>query len=525
MEYGHLKYSIIYYFSIILLIFGLISLFINILHYCLLLSSNAEENNQAIMPVLYSFSFDYSSTKNPEYYERLPNLGYTGKPIYDCYIGKCQYYQEYECEEESCDPDSGHCTYRTTTCKRYTSSFQYKSSLQCRDNKGKYCDKCSEMKDYTLEKCSCSHSYSDDDYLSSYYCTADNVILNWKNYYYDNSTGYISYLKDVVPSNKECQNDMKQCGILDELGNKLCVTKSFWCPINYITLNPSDRNYTYKNITIDGVTIYYTNEAIYDGRVVGGFYVDSDLKINYNIGDCQIITTSKISELMNSHANKLYKKSLTFDPYKDKDIDKRGKAYLKWCIPGVGKEKNITLIKKLYEIYQNNQTINEVLYSSKRKYKEVFFVSLGGKISIIIILMIIILSLRYRKLCFIPWSNILFPFQFFFYIVDIIIFFEIRADLSKVNKLNQNILNVHITFFVINICLFFIFTISYIILLYFLCKLYNKEKNTNENNSNHQQSIDKDSAELKMKYDNNANNDEPSNTNINPLIPEGLTNE
>ena len=53
---------------------------------------------------------------------------------------------------------------------------------------------------------------------------------------------------------------------------------------------------------------------------------------NYNIGECQIITTGKISELLNSHKNKLYKNSLNFDPYEDKNIDQKGKAYLKWCI-------------------------------------------------------------------------------------------------------------------------------------------------------------------------------------------------
>jgi len=109
--------------------------------------------------------------------------------------------------------------------------------------------------------------------------------------------------------------------------------------------------------------------------------------------------------------------------------------------------------------------------------------------------------------------------------IDVYTQFEITAALSKKNALNQNILNVHITFFVINICLYFIFTISYIIYLYFLCKLYKNEGNINENNNSHQQSIDKDTAELTMKYDNTANNDEPSNSHVDPLIPEGLTNE
>ena len=34
------------------------------------------------------------------------------------------------------------------------------------------------------------------------------------------------------------------CGILDNLGNKLCYPNYLKCPLNYITTNKSDSNYT-----------------------------------------------------------------------------------------------------------------------------------------------------------------------------------------------------------------------------------------------------------------------------------------
>jgi len=82
-------------------------------------------------------------------------------------------------------------------------------------------------------------------------------------------------------------------------------------------------------------------------------------------------------------------------------------------------------------------------------------------------------------------------------------------------------LNVHITFYLINIWLFFIFLFFYIIFLFFSCKLATKEERINkDNNSSHQKLIDKDSTELKMKNNNNDNND--SNNNMNSLIPDGI---
>ena len=95
MEEIDSMYNKTYYCSIIMFAFTLICFFILTLNYCLLDNLNIEENNPNInLTGIYSFSFDYSSPYNPEYYESIPNLGYTGKPIYDCYRGECHYYKE-----------------------------------------------------------------------------------------------------------------------------------------------------------------------------------------------------------------------------------------------------------------------------------------------------------------------------------------------------------------------------------------------------------------------------------------------
>lgn len=185
--------------------FTIINFLILTLNYGLIYNLNIEENNPNNISTLYSFSFVNHSSYNPEYYESIPNLGYTGRPIYDCYRGECHYYREYQCEKWVCKNDDGdnECEWVTTTCKSSLSEIQYKSSTQCKDTNAKFCNSCDNRKDYSNEKCSCSHV--DSDYYSpSFYCNADNLILKWKNYYYKNNSGNFNYLDNAVPSNQNC---------------------------------------------------------------------------------------------------------------------------------------------------------------------------------------------------------------------------------------------------------------------------------------------------------------------------------
>ena len=62
----------------------------------------------------------------------------------------------------------------------------------------------------------------------------------WKSYKYK-STNYSSYgtykySTHAITSSEKCEGG-KICGILDDLGNKLCLPQDVECPINLVTTN------------------------------------------------------------------------------------------------------------------------------------------------------------------------------------------------------------------------------------------------------------------------------------------------
>lgn len=223
--------------------------------------------------------------------------------------------------------------------------------------------------------------------------------------------------------------------------------------------------------------------------------------------------------LLNSHANKLYRKSLTFNPYKDKNIDNKGKAYLKWCIPGVGKERNITLIKELMNIYEQNKTISEKLTSIKYHHRVSYFIGLSGYITTIILLIFTIFSLKYRYCTHYIVINSFIVVVLFLLLGEVGLSFNTYSDLSKLNKYNQNFLNVHIRLISINIYLYIIFIISMITFFCFSKEVDNYYNNSTKNYNIHENLIDKEITELKTKSDNNKKS---SDTNIYKLTPDSL---
>ena len=342
-----------------------------------------------------------------------------------------------------------------------------------------------------------------------------------------------NYSNNAVPANGNCPSNMHQCGILDEFGNKLCYPIGYNCPINYITLNSSDKNYNYKEYTIGGVKIYYTNEAIEDGKVLGGFYVDSDLMIKYNIGECQIIDTSEISELLNSQKNELYRNNLEFDVYKDENIDKKGKAYLKWCIPGVGKERNITLVKQLTLDYELNKTTNINITKFTKGIKVPYFICLPGYIIVTITLIITTILISFRKLMGCGGVNM--GGTIFFSLITLVGSFSsfvTHSELCDVNKsnFNQDIFN---TIIRLNITIFWINFPLTIFIIFFICYLtcLNEkplfDKNIKTDN-NYKSLEDKKETELQNKCDNDSEQNNTPYDNYNqysksfPLTPEGI---
>jgi len=360
-----------------------------------------EENDPDIdLTGLKGFSFDYYS--NMEYTPGMSNLGTTGNIYLDCFTGSCKYKETYTCYKESCTGTGKNkkCHEYKTTCTRYSTQKEYSCSESCRLTKNSYCSRssCPYISGVSYYSSSCSRDEDTKKIDSKQSCNADNLVMFWNNSYYrrSNRTDYkrFSYLNSAVTANESCPTGKKVCGILDNLGNKFCYPEFEDCPLNYITLDKSDSNYTLDNVTIGNKVIYYSNQATENGKIVGGLFVDSDLLIKYNEEDCEILDENSVLNLLNGHYNRLYRKSLSYDPYTSytKEVQ-QGKSYLKWCVPGVGKEKNISKIKELNVVYQFNVTTNkDIIKPIKSMFTSSYFVALPGFIGMFFLLIIILFS-------------------------------------------------------------------------------------------------------------------------------------
>ena len=551
-------------FFIVKSIFSIIGIIFSTVVFCSKFKIYEENDPNIYLTGVKSFLFSKKQTHNPEYNPGISNLGYTGKPLFDCYEGLCAYKTSYTCTETVCEEDEENnirnCYYVEKTCYETAYFAEYSSSSDCRNSNGKSCYSCSGH----ASSCHCLRKKDDEDFRGHRSCTADNIIFNWKSFYYnrENATNGIpviysvnnenfgklfiehapSYLDSAVPPNETCPNNKHQCGILDELGNKLCYPLGVDCPINHITLNKPEQMHGYNNYTIDGVTIYYTNQAINYGKVLGGFFVDSDLKINYNIGDCEIISTSSISELLNSQGNKLYKESLNFNPYIDKNIDKKGKAYLKWCIPGVGKEKNITLIKSLSIEYNLNVTSNKFMMENRDVSIISYVFKLYGYIIILIPMKLI--SLPFLKIIIIIRNNktsstpinlrrcipncivifLTFELMFLYGISPIVIIMGLIYSMANIEHFDNTFKLYEILTYIESPIIFLLVIIQICYMIYFgkykrkkgFIELEKKNENTTELKSSKENNNNLDFNT----YDNLKDYAKPLNTNETPLTPD-----
>ena len=358
-------HSKIYAFIGIIIFLALFKLIIAIINYSI--SSNKieyfEENDPDIIITGLSF-IEFLEKRNPEeYIISEPNLGSTGKIIFDCFRGECTFKQLSICYRRECSKNTKKTSCRTVSyqCYKEFYKYMYDCSYECRTKGELLCNSCPITAESLIGNCSRKEN---DDYDIQKSCLADNVIYNWNGSYYyringTSSYGERTYLKNAVQADETCPSSMKMCGILDKLGNKLCIPKTNPCPINYVKVsnNSLDNKYNYTISNIGNKKLYYTNEAVSE-KIIGGLYVDSDLLIQYKDEECEILDTGSISELINDN-KKLYKNVLNFDPYSENNIDSKGKSYLKWCIVGKGRNKDLNIMKKENITYYLNKTINQ----------------------------------------------------------------------------------------------------------------------------------------------------------------------
>ena len=377
-----------YFFYWIIVGIFVITLILSTINYCLIHYSLEflEENDPDIdVGGLRTFSFN-RHYKSFEYSPGISNLGTTGKISVDCYLGKCKVL----IEDKTCYDEDGD----EYDCSTYKYFSNYSCSNDCRESGKIKCNICR----YSDGKC--SKIKNDNDYSHPKSCNANNIIYFWKDLEYSStnrSEELLTYLNSAVTAKENCGYGKKMCGILDNLGNKLCYPEYLDCPINYITLNESEYNKNFSKVDLNNKKIYYTNKKNETGKIVGGLYVDSDLLIKYKEDECTILDTQNLSTFLKNNP-RLYKDVLDFDPYKEKDIDSKGNAYLKWCTPGPGKEKNISLIKILKEEYKFNKTINyKYIEKIRNKFLISYFVNLGGLMFLFLFLIILLFSFYYQN--------------------------------------------------------------------------------------------------------------------------------
>ena len=404
-SYTYSKVYLIYGLLFVLNIGGLV---IFSIYYC---KSNysleylIEDDPDIDLTGLKSFSFE--KTNDVEYSLDVSNLGNTGRLFLHCYTGKCHFKKNYRCTETRCTGrgDDEKCREYETICTDTYSEKEYTCSNECRRSKSSSCGRSycySTESDYHYDYSSCSSDDNSKNIENPKSCEAENLVLYWGNsswnkLYYRrvNNTEYktLSYLNSAVTANESCPMGRKMCGILDDLGNKLCYPQYLPCPLNHITTNRSNFNYSnYGSVNLLKKTIFFTNEEPENGKVIGGLFVDSDLLIKYNDEDCEKLEEGTVSTLLDSHPYKLYRNSLSYDPYTNRSSSvQKGKSYLKWCVPGVGKEKNISKIKELKVVFDFNVTTNKnVINPTKTFSTSSYFVSLSGYIGLFFALIIFI---------------------------------------------------------------------------------------------------------------------------------------
>jgi hypothetical protein len=392
-------YNKVYIFYYIILTINLILFILVTINYCLsFYAFNYKEENYPDIEITGIKSFNFvSSLDSFEYSLGMSNLGNTGKIYLDCFIGECIFSYLVDCSDED----------GPATCTEYEYIEDHGCSDECRKTRFYRCSHsfCYGKSSNHYEDNRCFRDDDDDELTGTNSCYADNLILNWKELFYSstNATSYgkYTYLNSAISSNESCPIGKKNCGILDELGNILCLPIFEECPINLVTTNRSEiLDYSDYDLTrIGDKTIYYTNQS-FNQKVIEGIFVDTDLMLKYNGIECKILDTSTISEFLQHNYNKLYRNSLKFDPYDEEadELDKRGKSYLKACSPGIGKEKNITKMKELSVEYKLNITNNrDIIKPIKVLFIVSYFISLPGYIVSIFFLFVFLSSFNIQN--------------------------------------------------------------------------------------------------------------------------------
>ena len=403
------------FFSIILILIG-----IGILTLIIILFSNRpeplKESKTSDITISTISSMNFTEIDSlPVYSESNLNLGLAGRLILDCYTGICQVEDYYYDSDDS-------------LVEYYEDVLDYSCSQQCSYNSNQECNCNIEN---SKSKGKCSRKY-DDQYEIGKYCYADNVIYNWKGKkYVALRKNILSYYNNAKLKEEECPLGTKDCGIIDDNENKLCVSSSSNCPINYISENKTNPNKIHSNVIIGNKTFYYTfdDDTKNKRKIIAGLVADTDLYLNQDNDEKVIIDTDTISGFLSDNKNLYRQVNLGFDPYKEENIDSKGNSYLRIFY---NKKVDLADLRDKINTYNLHHKINEEGINPVRKKTK--FIMIFGLISYISFLLFMFLFLICGGFDDIKFGSIFLLLFIVFYIVS---FIYVCINISKFNKLKN----------------------------------------------------------------------------------------
>ena len=136
------------------------------------------------------------------------------------------------------------------------------------------------------------------------------------------SENYESLLKH---SGKECEKNYKKCGILDSIGNIMCIPENEICPINDIKIDLASNKSLYElkgyestpfNNLQEGYALYYTNNAT-EKEIISKLFLSNETPLYIN----------RNNVVYDEQTYKDYEKSLEEDNSRpDRDRDRGGSS-------------------------------------------------------------------------------------------------------------------------------------------------------------------------------------------------------
>jgi hypothetical protein len=99
--------------------------------------------------------------------------------------------------------------------------------------------------------------------------------FSWKNHNFCGKRMNLTY-PELNITDSSCPFDLKKCGVIDDLGNILCVPKQDTCPLNYLKiindLTELPENFMGNTITLQNSFLLYSNQYT-NNSIISQFYI------------------------------------------------------------------------------------------------------------------------------------------------------------------------------------------------------------------------------------------------------------